>query len=62
MTEPEVCSCGSTMEWSRSCGALVCDDCDSHKGLSRCYCGWSRSGGNGCEELEEMGENCDYDY
>jgi hypothetical protein len=24
--------------------------------LDRCYCGWSVSGGNGREELEEMGE------
>ena len=62
MTEPEVCSCGSTMGWDRGCGALVCDSCGSHKGLARCYCGWSRSGANGREELEEMGEDCDYDY
>ena len=44
------------MMWERYCGAFVCQDCDEHKGLARCYCGWSRSGGNGREELEEMGE------
>ena len=45
--------------FSRYCGARVCDDCDDHRGLDRCYCGWSRSGGNGRAELEEMGETID---
>jgi len=44
-------------EMSRSCGALVCDDCGDHKGLERCYCGWSRTNpGHGYEELIEAGE------
>lgn len=38
------------------CGAYVCTDCGYHKGLARCYCGWSLSGGDGRRELEEMGE------
>ena len=54
--QTRVCSCGGVMMWERYCGAFVCQDCDEHKGLARCYCGWSRSGGNGREELEEMGE------
>ena len=41
---------------SRYCGARVCDDCGDHQGLARCFCGWSRSGGNGRAELVEMGE------
>ena len=40
----------------RYCGVRVCMKCDHHKGLVRCYCGWSISGGNGRAELEEMGE------
>tara|TARA_R100001143_G_scaffold61724_2_gene63256 strand:- start:1205 stop:1309 length:105 start_codon:yes stop_codon:yes gene_type:complete len=31
-------------------------ECDDHEGLARCYCGWSMSGGNGYEELVEIGE------
>lgn len=45
-------------EWqfSRYCGANVCE-CGEHKGLERCYCGWSRtSPGHGYAELVEMGE------
>ncbi len=41
------------------CGAYVCAECDDHKGLVRCYCGWSRSGEDGRRELEEMGEVID---
>jgi hypothetical protein len=56
------CSCGSTFEWSRSCGAWVCHSCDNHHKLSRCYCGWSRSGNDGRQELAELGECLDEDY
>lgn len=45
-----------------SCGADVCMDCDYHKNLVRCYCGWSISGRNGAQELVEMGENIDSDW
>lgn len=44
------------------CGTLVCIKCSDHKGLARCYCGWSLSGRNGRTELIEMGENLDEDY
>jgi len=54
--------CAGKMEFSRGCGAWVCYECDEHKGLCRCYCGWSVSGGNGYEELEEMGEYIEEDY
>jgi hypothetical protein len=43
-------------QFSRGCGAYVCYDCDDHKGLARCYCGWAANGGNGYQELLEMGE------
>ena len=49
-------------EFSRPCGARVCYDCGDHKGLERCYCGWSRSGRDGRRELIEMGETLDPDY
>lgn len=48
--------CGKTARFSRYCAAFVCEDCGAHVDLVRCYCGWSASGGNGREELEEMGE------
>jgi len=48
--------CQGSMEMSDYCGVWVCDDCDDHEGLVRCYCGWSLSGNNGRSELEEMGE------
>ena len=38
------------------CGAEVCMDCDDHKGLARCYCGWSANGGDGYAQLSDMGE------
>ena len=56
------CHCGGDYSRNRYCGVRVCDDCDNHKGLTRCYCGWSESGGNGRQELEEMGETIDADY
>jgi hypothetical protein len=40
----------------RSCGVDVCDECREHKGLARCFCGWSRGGGDGYAELVELGE------
>ena len=39
--------------WSKYCGAQVCDKCDDHKGLARCYCGWN-TGGNRLED--DIGE------
>lgn len=41
------------------CGAYVCMCCDTHIGLARCFCGWSRDGGDGRKELEDMGETID---
>lgn len=26
--------------WRNYCGAYVCDKCEDHKGLCRCFCGW----------------------
>lgn len=50
--------CGDEMERSRYCGVWVCmdEDCRHHENLARCYCGWSEDGGDGYEELIEMGE------
>ena len=56
------CGARGAMFRSSYCGVLVCDACDSHKGLVRCYCGWAESGGDGYEELEEMGETIDAEY
>jgi hypothetical protein len=53
------CSCGGALEQIRACAAYVCDRCSRHKGLVRCWCGWSESGGDGRAELEEMGEQID---
>lgn len=52
--------CKHEYEFDRSCGAYVCWKCDDHRGLARCYCGWSStSPGQGVRELVEMGENLD---
>lgn len=52
--------CEHQFEWSAYCGAQVCLYCDAHKGLVRCFCGWSEtSPGHGREELEDMGETID---
>lgn len=48
--------------FSRYCGAYVCEICDHHKGLARCFCGWSISGGSGYRELLECGETIESDY
>ena len=50
--------CGEPADLSVNCGAWVCSDwdCGHHNGLTRCYCGWSESGGDGRAELEAMGE------
>lgn len=64
MIEPQVkhcATCGKNTEhtFSSYCGAWVCDDCDTHFGLCRCFCGWAESGRDGRRELEEMGEVID---
>jgi len=49
--------CKHEYEFNRYCGARICVHCNDHKGLARCYCGWSKtSPGRGYEELIEMGE------
>ena len=48
-------------EWS-DCGAKVCLECDDHKGLARCYCGWARDGGYGRSQLRDLGEQIEEDY
>jgi len=51
--------CVHKYEFSRACGAHICEHCDDHKNLARCFCGWARSGGDGRLELIEMGETID---
>jgi hypothetical protein len=46
-------------EFDRYCGAYVCRICNNHHGLARCYCGWASDGGNGRQQLVEMGETID---
>lgn len=54
--------CGSTASMKMTdCGVYVCHVCDFHEGIVRCFCGWSLSGGNGREELAEMGETLEPD-
>ena len=53
--------CDHDYEYQTYCGARVCNHCEDHAGLGRCFCGWSRSGGDGRRELEEMGETIDDD-
>jgi len=60
-TVDKTCECGGEFEFNSYCGAYVCVECDNHKGLARCYCGWSQSGRNGRLELEEMGETLEPD-
>lgn len=52
----KTCECGGSFEFLRYCGADVCVECDKHRGLTRCYCGWSESGGDGYQELVDLGE------
>ena len=53
--------CQDSMRMSNHCGAWVCENCDNHEGMARCFCGWSLSGDDGRRELEEMGEVIDPD-
>lgn len=48
--------CKGLARFANFCGAWVCDECEEHLGLARCYCGWTDHGGNGRAELESMGE------
>ena len=48
--------CTGLCSLERECGAYVCINCNTHVGLERCYCGWSRHGEDGRKELEDMGE------
>ena len=41
------------------CGVKVCAYCEYHEGIVRCYCGWAADGGDGRQQLREMGENID---
>lgn len=59
MTEKQKCPCGGDFIWVNQCGAAVCDCCGAHHRLARCFCGWSKDGGNGRKQLEEMGETID---
>jgi hypothetical protein len=49
-------ACNHEWVFSRYCGVRCCTECNEHKGLARCYCGWSRNGGDGRQELVEAGE------
>jgi len=48
------CRCGGTYYFNNYCGAWVCEECDDHKGLGCCFCGW-KAGGEHVEpgELED---------
>ena len=54
--------CKHEYQFDRFCGVEVCARCDEHKGLARCYCGWSKTRpGEGRQELIEMGETIEED-
>ncbi len=54
--------CQHWYAFDRYCGAHVCRRCGDHKGLERCFCGWSKTWpGHGREELIEMGETIEED-
>ena len=47
------------MKMSKTCGVLVCAECGYHDGMVRCFCGWAEDGGDGAQQLRDMGENID---
>lgn len=47
-------SCNHNYRWSRYCGAEVCTECQDHKGLGRCFCGWNLAPGERLED--DIGE------
>jgi hypothetical protein len=50
-------NCGQTaVVPSRECGVKVCVKCEYHQGMVRCFCGWAADGGDGYQQLQEMGE------
>jgi len=61
MEEERDCGCGGTFQFDGSCAAYVCYECGNHLGLDRCWCGWSRSGRDGRQELLAMGETIEED-
>jgi hypothetical protein len=54
--EPARCQCGGEYQFDRGCGCLVCVECEDHKGMCRCFCGWTPHGGDGYQELLDEGE------
>lgn len=57
MESPSCIQSEHSYEFVDYCGAHVCTECGDHRGLARCYCGWSQTDpGRGREELIEMGE------
>jgi translation initiation factor 2 beta subunit (eIF-2beta)/eIF-5 len=69
----EVEECAHNWHRNDSCGAYVCTSCFQHANVNRetqeviqtfvrCICGWAQDGGNGRQQLIEMGENLEEDY
>lgn len=56
LSRDKKCPCGGNAPLASGCGAYVCEECDNHIGLARCFCGWAADGGDGYRQLEEMGE------
>ena len=68
----EKCYSNGSFEVSKDCGVWKCKDCGAHAKydgaeqepgpmLARCFCGWAADGGNGRQQLVEMGENVEDD-
>lgn len=51
---PDPVICVHKYEWFEGCGAYVCTNCNDHKGLAKCYCGWGLAPG---ERLEDDVDN-----
>ena len=64
--EYEMKADGVTRQMDPGCGAYVCILCRHHgrfgKDLARCYCGWAADGGDGLQQLRDLGENVEDDY
>lgn len=44
------CKRRRSFTFSNTCGVYLCDTCDHHLGLARCFCGWNLQPG---ERLED---------
>lgn len=46
--------CDGHYYWRGYCGAYVCDKCEDHADLARCFCGWGIHESGDPEQILEM--------